>query len=81
MRRRKTWGTQEPKPNKNKRNDNKKKERKKLEPLSSTSRLGARAAQNDKYPRDFGPRIAYCELRFRYHSASYQEGRERNVRP
>ena len=31
----------------------------KLEPVSSTSRLGARAAYHDEYPRDFGPRIAY----------------------
>ena len=31
----------------------------KLEPVSSTSRRGARAAYHDEYPRDFGPRIAY----------------------
>ena len=30
-----------------------------LEPVSSTSRRGARAAYHDEYPRDFGPRIAY----------------------
>ena len=35
------------------------KESKKLEPVSSTSRRGARAAYHDEYPRDFGPRIAY----------------------
>ena len=29
-----------------------------LEPVSSTSRRGARAAYHDEYPRDFGPRIA-----------------------
>ena len=34
-------------------------ETKVLEPVSSTSRRGARAAYNDEYPRDFGPRIAY----------------------
>ena len=36
----------------------------KLEPVSSTSRRGARAAYHDEYPRDFGPRIAYtaCAL-------------------
>ena len=34
-------------------------ENKKLEPVSSTSRRGARAAYHDEYPRDFGPRIAY----------------------
>ena len=33
--------------------------KKKLEPVSITSRRGARAAYHDKYPRDFGPRIAY----------------------
>ena len=27
--------------------------------VSSTPRLGARAAYHDEYPRDFGPRIAY----------------------
>ena len=32
---------------------------KKQEPVSSTSRRGARAAYHDEYPRDFGPRIAY----------------------
>ena len=32
---------------------------KKYEPVSSTSRRGARAAYHDEYPRDFGPRIAY----------------------
>ena len=32
---------------------------KKHEPVSSTSRRGARAAYHDEYPRDFGPRIAY----------------------
>ena len=32
---------------------------KKLEPVSSTSRRGARAVYHDEYPRDFGPRIAY----------------------
>ena len=32
---------------------------KKSEPVSSTSRRGARAAYHDEYPRDFGPRIAY----------------------
>ena len=31
----------------------------KLEPVSSTSRRGARAAYRDEYPRDFVPRIAY----------------------
>ena len=31
----------------------------KLEPVSSTSRPGARAAYHAEYPRDFGPRIAY----------------------
>ena len=30
-----------------------------MEPVSSTSRRGARAAYRDEYPRDFGPRIAY----------------------
>ena len=35
------------------------KEDKTLEPVSSTSRRGARAAYRDEYPRDFGPRIAY----------------------
>ena len=30
-----------------------------LEPASSTSRRGARAAYHDEYPQDFGPRIAY----------------------
>ena len=30
-----------------------------LEPVSSTSRRGARATYHDEYPRDFGPRIAY----------------------
>ena len=30
-----------------------------LEPVSSTSRRGARAAYHDEYPRDLGPRIAY----------------------
>ena len=30
-----------------------------LEPVSSTSRRGARAAYHDEYPRDFGPGIAY----------------------
>ena len=30
-----------------------------LEPVSSTSRRGARAAYHDEYPRDFDPRIAY----------------------
>ena len=34
-------------------------QKKKLEPVSSTSRRGARAAYHDEYPRDFGPRIAY----------------------
>ena len=33
--------------------------RKILEPVSGTSRRGARAAYHDEYPRDFGPRIAY----------------------
>ena len=32
---------------------------KKVEPGSSTSRRGARAAYQDEYPRDFGPQIAY----------------------
>ena len=32
---------------------------KRWEPVSSTSRRGARAAYHDEYPRDFGPRIAY----------------------
>ena len=32
---------------------------KKLEPVTSTSRRGARAAYHDECPRDFGPRIAY----------------------
>ena len=31
---------------------------KKLEPVSSTFRRGARAAYHDEYLRDFGPRIA-----------------------
>ena len=31
---------------------------KEREPVSSTSRRGARAAYHDEYPRDFGPRIA-----------------------
>ena len=35
------------------------KRRQKREPVSSTSRRGARAAYHDEYPRDFGPRIAY----------------------
>ena len=43
MRRRNTWNTI----------------KQKLEPVSSTSRRGARAAYHDEYPRDFGPRIAY----------------------
>ena len=30
-----------------------------LEPVSNTSRFGARAAYHDEYPRDFGPRIVY----------------------
>ena len=30
-----------------------------MEPVSSTSRRGARAAYHDEYPQDFGPRIAY----------------------
>ena len=30
-----------------------------LEPVSSTSRRGARAAYHDGYPRDFGSRITY----------------------
>ena len=34
-------------------------ENNKSEPVSSTSRRGARAAYHDEYPRDFGPRIAY----------------------
>ena len=34
-------------------------QRKNLEPVSSTSRRGARAAYYDEYPQDFGPRIAY----------------------
>ena len=34
-------------------------ENKKLEPVSSTSRRGARATYHDQYPRDFGPRIAH----------------------
>ena len=34
-------------------------ENKKMEPVSSTSRRGARAAYHDEYPRDFDPRIAY----------------------
>ena len=34
-------------------------ENRKLEPVSSTSRRGARAAYHDEYPRDFAPRIAY----------------------
>ena len=34
-------------------------ENKKLEPVSSTSSRGARAAYHDQYPRDFGPRIAH----------------------
>ena len=33
-------------------------ETKKREPVSSTSRRGAKAAYHDEYPRDFGPRIA-----------------------
>ena len=33
--------------------------KRKLEPVSSTSRRGARAAHHDEYPPDFGPRIAY----------------------
>ena len=35
------------------------KNNKKLEPVSSTSRRGARATYHEEYPRDFGPRIAY----------------------
>jgi len=35
------------------------KQNKKPEPVSGTSRRGARAAYHDEYPRDFGPRIAY----------------------
>ena len=35
------------------------KTKQKPEPVSSTSRRGARAAYHDEYPRDFGPRIAY----------------------
>ena len=31
------------------------------EPVFSTSRGGARSAYHDKYPRDFGPQIAYTE--------------------
>ena len=45
MRRRKRW--------------DKGKHTKKLEPVSSTSRRGARAAYHDEHPRDFGPWIAY----------------------
>ena len=59
---------------------------KKLEPVSSTSRRGARAAYHDEYPRDFGPRIAYTvSSSVRYQpapdpvSAPDQAGRERNV--
>ena len=29
-----------------------------MEPVSSTSRRGARGAYHDEYPRDFGPQIA-----------------------
>ena len=29
-----------------------------MEPVSSTSRRGARGAYPDEYPRDFGPQIA-----------------------
>ena len=32
---------------------------KKIEPVSSSSRRGARAAYRDEYPRDFGPWITY----------------------
>ena len=43
-------------------------ENKKMEPVSSTSRRGARAAYHDEYPRDFDPRIAYTvELKGRLH--------------
>ena len=37
-------------------------ENRKLEPVSSTSRRGARGAYHDEYPRDFGPRIAYTVI-------------------
>ena len=33
--------------------------KKNLEPVSSTSRRGAKAAYHDECPRDFGPRISY----------------------
>ena len=49
--------------------------------VSSTSRRGAGAAYHVRYPRDFGPRIAYTVISFRYLSAPDQAGRERNVGP
>ena len=53
-----------------------------LEPVSSTSRRGARAAYRDEYPQDFGSRIADTVSRsFRYQSAPDLAGRERNVGP
>ena len=51
-----------------------------MEPVSSTSRRGARAAYHEEYPRD----RLYCELSFRYQSAPdpvLAPGRERNVGP
>ena len=47
MRRRNTWDTGKPK---------------QLEPVSSTSRRGARAAYHAEYPLDFGPWIAYTVI-------------------
>ena len=57
-----------------------------MEPVSSTSRRGARAAYHNEYPQDFGLRIAFT-VSFRYQSATDpmpapdQAGRERNVGP
>ena len=36
-----------------------KEKQKVLEPVSSTSRRGARATYHDEYPRDFAPQIAF----------------------
>ena len=53
-----------------------------LEPVSSTSRRGARAAYRDEYPQDFGSRIAYTvSCSFRYQSAPDLGGTERNFGP
>ena len=64
------------------------KNNKKLEPVSSTSRRGARATYHDRESPRFRPADRlYCELSVRYQSAPDpvsapdQAGRERNVGP